>query len=142
MPWPYPEDGVESFLRDVLLPNIDQGKAMAWALVPKEHGQAVGLLEWRRDDSAVDSRGFWLARAFWGQGLMTEAVTAFQDWVFTEGGETRLEVRNAVENVGSRRIKEKTGAVYLGRVGCAHHEGDEAELWEVTAERWRALRGL
>ncbi len=142
VPWPYPDDGVETFFREVLLPDIQVGKAMAWALIPKDHGSAVGLLEWRCGGEAEDDRGFWLARPWWGRGLMTEAVTAFQDWVFFERGLDRLEVRNAVANVGSRRVKLKTGAQPLGRTACAHHEGDEAELWEVTRERWAALRGV
>jgi len=141
VPWPYPDDGVASFFADVLLPNVAAGKAMAWALVPRSHGRAVGVLEWRCDPEMLDDRGFWLARSWWGQGLMTEAVTAFQDWVFFERGLDVLSVRNAVENIGSRRIKEKTGAVLVGRESCAHHEGDEAEVWEVRRERWAELRG-
>ncbi|MCP5066945.1 MAG: GNAT family N-acetyltransferase [bacterium] len=140
VPWPYPADGVECFLRDSLLPRVQSGDAMAWALVPRSHGQAVGLLEWRRDPRTTDDRGFWLARAWWGRGLMTQAVIAFQDWVFFQRGIERLRVRNAVENIGSRRVKEKTGATYVGRTQCAHHEGDEAELWEVTRESWAAHR--
>lgn len=141
VPWPYPEDGMVSFLRSFLFPRVADGRAMAWALVHPDHGP-IGLLEWRPDPSAIDDRGFWLGRAHWGQGYMTEAVTAFQDWLFFERGHDQLTVRNAVENVGSHRIKEKTGGVFKGLSHCAHHEGDVAELWQVTRASWAAARGV
>ena len=141
IPWPYPDDGMVFFLETDLLPRIAAGKTMAWAIVPKDHGEAVGLIEWRADPELEDDRGFWLARPFWGRGYVTEAVVAFQDFVFFECGVERLEVRTAVNNPGSRRVKEKTGAVVVDRVTCAHHDGDEAELWVVTKARWAELRG-
>jgi ribosomal-protein-alanine N-acetyltransferase len=142
VPWPYPPDGVDTFLRQVLLPNIAAGKAMAWALVPREHAAAVGLLEWRCDPEASDHRVFWIARAWQGRGLMTEAVTAFQDWLFFEHGADRLIVHNASVNEASRRVKEKTGARLLQLVDIPHHEGhSETQQWEVTRQSWAACRG-
>jgi [ribosomal protein S5]-alanine N-acetyltransferase len=139
VPWPYPDDGVRDFLSDYLQPRMDDGRVMAWAIVLKGQG-AIGLLEWRNDPSTVDDRGFWLGRAHWGRGYMTEAIAAFQDWLFLERGHDRLRVRNAVENVGSHRIKVKTGGVLVGQSACQHHEGDVAELWEVTARSWSEAR--
>ncbi len=142
VPWPYPENGVQSFLDEDLLPRIASGDAMAWVIVPKTGplaGQACGLLEYR--PNADDHRGFWIAEPLWGQGYMTEAVARFQDHVFFDLGVERLVVHNAVGNLGSRRVKQKTGAVLLGPVEMAHRSGNAAEQWEVTRHRWAALRG-
>jgi len=68
---------------------------------------------------------------------MTEAVCAVHDFAFNIVGMDKIVVANAVKNIGSRRVKEKTGAKYLGRCEIEHHEGgSKAELWEVTKASW------
>jgi len=141
IPNPYPDGGMQWFLENDLLPRVASGKAMAWALVPTAHGSAVGVLEWRREANAEGDRGFWLGQPFWGQGLMTEAVTAFQDYVFFEVGLERMELGSGIHNHGSRRVKEKTGCVKIGEADGALQEGDRLEVWEITRARWAALRG-
>ena len=48
---------------------------------------------------------------------------------------------NAVENTASRRIKEKTGATYVGSIAFAHLSGGtDSELWKLTREEWTAFR--
>lgn len=142
VPWPYPDDGVATFFREDLLPRVARGHAHAWALVPHAAGAAVGLLEWRCAPDTTDSRGFWIGRAWQGQGLMTEAVTAFQDWVFFEEQVPSLTLHSAVRNVASRRVKEKTGARIVGLVEVPHHEGvTETHQWTLTRAAWAAFRG-
>jgi len=143
VPWPYPDDGVARFFVDNLQPRVASGEAMAWALVLRDRGEAVGLLEWRRvTPEPQDHRGFWLAAAHHGQGLMTEAVTAMQDYLFLERDDVdHIYVMNAKSNVASRRVKEKTGARFVDHCTVAHHSGDpQTERWIVTREAWRALR--
>lgn len=143
VPWPYPPDGVRRFVVDDLEPRIAAGRAMAWALVLPDRGEAIGLLEWRCDADVDDHRGFWLGRAHQGQGLMTEAVTAFHDYIFVERDDVeRIFVLNAQSNVASRRVKQKTGAELVGHADLEHHSGEtRTQRWVVTRERWRALRG-
>ena len=142
VPWPYPEDGAEVFLREVVLPAMAAGTTMVWVLVPREGpDEAIGLIEYRCDPTESDDRGFWLATEYQGRGLMTEAIIAFQDHVFFDLGVEQLVVHNAVVNKPSHRIKEKTGAVYVGQVQIPHHHGgSEAERWVVTRERWTEIR--
>lgn len=146
VPWPYPAGGVRQFFGDDLLPRIAEGRAHAWALVPladNPGGEAVGLLEWRCEAEATDHRGFWIGRAWQGRGLMTQAVTAFQDWVFLELGWPRLILHSSTRNVASRRVKEKTGARVIEIVSLPHHEGvTETHRWELTREAWAAARGV
>ena len=146
VPWPYPAGGVRQFFEGDLLPRVAAGEAHAWALVPVETlpagGQAVGMLEWRCAPDATDHRGFWIGRAWQGRGLMTEAVTAFQDWVFFEVGHPWLRLHSAARNVASARVKHRTGARIVETVHLAHHEGvTETHRWELTREAWAAARG-
>ena len=68
---------------------------------------------------------------------MTEAVAAVNDFVF---GTLRLEsfyVCNVASNAASRRVKQKTGAEFVGYIELAHHNGEtKSEKWKVTREGW------
>ena len=78
---------------------------------------------------------------FWGQGLMTEAVSVINTYAFEKLGFAELIFSNAVGNTASRRIKEKTGAQYLGSnpAGFVDPNFTEQELWRLTKEQWQAL---
>ena len=141
VPWPYPEDGALTFVRDVALPAIEREEEMIWAIrlkaAPRE---TVGLIGYRGKDDGFGNRGFWLARHLHGQGYMTEAVGLFQDFVFTELGIESFVVLNAVDNPASRKIKEKTGAKFLDEVHSLHRNGTtRTERWLVTRQAWEHL---
>jgi RimJ/RimL family protein N-acetyltransferase len=61
----------------------------------------------RVPDEAV--LGFYLARAFWGRGLATEAGRAFVDFGFREVGLKRIVTAVEVGNAASVRVLEKLG---------------------------------
>jgi hypothetical protein len=43
-------------------------------------------------------------------------------------------------NVASRRVKQKTGAEFVGYIELAHHNGQsKSERWRVTRENWLRL---
>lgn len=144
VPWPYPPDGAKGFLEHVLLPAVARGDAYAWAITRKESPEEViGLIEWRTKESEEGSRGFWLALPHHGKGYMTEAVAATNDYAFDVLGFVSVTVKNARGNAGSRRVKEKTGAILLRTSPSQNYLGGykEEEVWELTAENWRRARG-
>jgi len=143
VPWPYPDNGAEQFLKEMLLPKTASGEEMAWAITEKGgSGELIGLVHFRFKAEEEGNRGFWLAEPFHGRGYMTEAVEAVQDYIFFELKVDKIRVTNAVFNEASRRIKEKTGAQYVGRAKIEHHGGaPDSDLWEVTRESWAQLRG-
>ena len=53
--------------------------------------------------------GYWLARPFWGQGIMTDAVGAFAKYAFEHFELERLTAHVFAENVASARVLEKNG---------------------------------
>ena len=140
VPWPYPEDGAERFL-EMRLAEVHNGPDRLWAITEKGRDQLIGVLEYMAEDKGAGNRGFWLGVPWQGRGYMTEAVSAFHDYAFNEMGLERIIVENSVSNPRSRRIKEKTGARFLGIVPFHHRDGStESERWEVTAEGWAAFR--
>ena len=144
VPWPYPDDGAETFIREQCLPKMEEGSSLVWGITLKEaeNDEAVGVVDYRFDDDDYGNRGFWIAEHLWRQGLMTEAVTAMQDYVFFELGVADIVVCNSIVNDGSRRVKEKTNAEYLGDVTLPHHSGqDQAQKWRIIREGWAEFRG-
>ncbi|MCF8495308.1 MAG: GNAT family N-acetyltransferase [Alphaproteobacteria bacterium] len=142
VPWPYPEDGAEQFLFGNALPRMEKGEALVWAIISKTGpDEAIGLIDFRLLEGKTGDRGFWLTLAFQGRGLMTEAITATQDFIFFTAGIKKFTVKNAKTNIASRRVKEKTGAHFVGMEKLEHNSGEtDSESWEVTKEGWEAIR--
>lgn len=53
--------------------------------------------------------GYWLGHAYWGRGIMTEAVTAFSAYLLDEREFIRLEAPVFETNPASARVLEKSG---------------------------------
>ncbi|PAY10435.1 GNAT family N-acetyltransferase [Bradyrhizobium sp. UFLA03-84] len=139
VPWPYPDDGAESFIKRELDKIAAGEESYQWVLVLRAgDGEAIGNINFRpRADGRKGNRGFWLAEPYWNQGLMTEAIAAVNDFAFLTLGLDHFHVCNAPSNVGSRRVKQKTGAEFVGFVELPHHNGEScAEKWKVTRESW------
>lgn len=140
VPWPYPPDGALTWYRDRALPAMARGDEWHWTLRFKENpDQIIGAIGLIRSDQ--ENRGFWLAPAWHGRGLMTEAVIAVNDYWFDVLGFSVLRAPKAVANVASRRISEKTGMRRVGTDERNYVSGRlPGEIWEITAEEWRAFR--
>ncbi len=139
VPWPFPADGVLTHLRDEALPQMERAEAWDWTLRLKTEPETVigriGLY------LGENNRGFWMGLPWQGQGLMTEAVIVVTDYWFEVLGFPVLRVPKAVENVGSRRISEKTRMRVVEVKESEYVSGRLlTEVWEVTAEEWRAWR--
>lgn len=141
IPWPYPDDGAIEFVRSVLA-RLEAHEEYYWALVPKEAADegligVIGLTP----ASDEDHRGFWLAEAYWGRGLMREAVAAVNDFAFDVLGMTELFLNNAKPNAASHRLKESAGAEIV-RIEDTDYVGGRfpGVRWRLTAETWRRHR--
>jgi RimJ/RimL family protein N-acetyltransferase len=139
VPWPYPDDGAEVFVRQELEKAAAGQQIYNWVLVLRSgDGAAIGNIRLRpRSDAPKGNRGFWLAEPYWNCGLMTEAVTTVNDFAFRTLGIESFHVCNVASNAASRRVKQKTGAEFVGYIELLHHNGQsKAEKWRVTREGW------
>ncbi|HKF48112.1 MAG TPA: GNAT family N-acetyltransferase [Terracidiphilus sp.] len=137
VPWPYPPDGAERFLREMAIPKMERGESWHWTLRPIEEQEriigSIGLIA-----GEEDNRGFWLVPEWRGRGLMSEACAWACDFWFDVLGFERLRVPKAAANVASRRISERQG-MHLVRVEERDYVSGRlrSEIWEITAEEWR-----
>jgi ribosomal-protein-alanine N-acetyltransferase len=137
VPWPYPENGVETFIKTFVFPRLGIDRWF-WGIFLKENpNEIIGAVDLFREP-IPENRGFWLVRKCWGQGFMTEAVKPINDYAFNVLKFDKLILSNAVGNIASRRIKEKNGAKLIGTrpAKFVNPEYTEAETWELTKEAW------
>lgn len=59
--------------------------------------------------------GYWLGRPFWGRGIMTEAVEASLDWLFSATTATKVYSGVFHFNAASLAIQTKLGFTQTGR---------------------------
>lgn len=140
VPWPYPEDGALTFIRDKALPAMERNEMWVWTLrLKSDPANLIGNISLMNSGAA--NRGFWIAPEWQGRGLMTEAVIAVTDFWFDSLGFPVLRTSKAVANIASRRISEKTG---MRLAGIEERESvfgrSLSEIWEVTAEEWKRYR--
>jgi ribosomal-protein-alanine N-acetyltransferase len=136
VPWPWPEGLVLPQYRDVILPAIERGEEWHWSLRLKDSPERlIGKISLHKNE--WDNRGYWLGLPWQGQGLMTEAVAAVNDYWFDVLGFHVLRAPKAVANIASRRISEKTGMRLIATLERDYVCGRlPAEVWEITAEEW------
>ena len=139
IPWPYPAGGSIENIRGTALPAMERGEEWDWTLRLKTDPETIigriGLY------LGENNRGFWMGLPWQGQRLMSEAVIAVTDFWFEVLGFPVLRVPKAVENAGSRRISEKMGMRVVEVKESDYVCGRlPTEVWEITAEEWRAFR--
>jgi [ribosomal protein S5]-alanine N-acetyltransferase len=94
VPWPHPEDRAFYYYRDVALPAIERGEEWHWTLRLKESPeQHIGTVSLHKDE--WDNPGYWMGLPRRGQGLMTEGVTAVNDYWFDVLGFSVLRLKGS-----------------------------------------------
>ncbi len=113
-----------------LLGMYKAGKAMYWALTLKTTGELVGVCGFEKFGPGERGEvGFDLAPAWWGKGLMSEAMTAVIQYGFER---LRLSEINAITAVGNRRAQR-----LLKRLGFRDGGGKKGELkMQLTRKGW------
>ncbi len=140
IPWPYPADGAERYLRDVVLRFVRLGTWWCWSIRTKaDPDRLIGIVD--LFDWTDDNRGFWIDPAFQGHGYAGEAAEAVTDYWFDVLGQPVMRIPKAIENVASQRISEKQGMRRIATLEKDYVGGRMmSDVWEITAEEWRARK--
>ncbi len=80
-----------------------------FVLVGRDDGALRGALGLRRPAPHRFDVGYVLARPWWGQGLMTEALAEVVQWALAQPGIWRIGAYCDVDNPASARVMEKAG---------------------------------
>lgn len=86
----------------------DVGKAFHWVIERREDKEVIGMIIARAAGEKWEL-GYVLARPFWGQGYMTEAVKGIIAWALRQKEIYRVWAVSDVDNIASARVMEKAG---------------------------------
>jgi RimJ/RimL family protein N-acetyltransferase len=110
VPHPYPVGGAAQWIA-----TASPGRDFAVEL--RETGEVVGaisIIPHEQHQRAV--LAYWCAVEYWGCGYTTEAVRAVIDYGFRELDLNRIHADCHGDNPASRRVLEKAGMTYEGRL--------------------------
>ena len=87
-----------------------------WALESRELGEVIGSLSVTdlNEASAVMELAYCLGRAFWGQGIMTEALRAVLRCLFENTSVRVIRAAHDTQNPASGRVMDKAGMMREG----------------------------
>lgn len=114
-PWPYALEDARDYVGRVIDQRSDES-----SLVITLRDALVGSIGVRLHSASHLQReagpniGFWLGQAYWGQGYMTEALSALAQNVLENGPHTKIYSGAFAENVASLRVQKKIGFVRDG----------------------------
>ena len=91
----------------------DVGKAFHWVIERNEDRQVLGMMIARAAEEKWEL-GYVLARVYWGQGYMTEALKALIAWGLKQKEIYRIWAVCDVDNLASARVMEKVGMAREG----------------------------
>jgi len=103
IPFPYTEEHATKF--------IESKRDSKYDFAIRNHAGiligCIGIRVGMQPHAAI--LGYWLAKPYWGKGIMTEVATKFADFCFKEFSFTRLTASCFENNIGSARVLEKAG---------------------------------
>lgn len=111
IPFPYSEKDGKEFVEICSQRCAEYGHPIDWGIYRRGAG-LIGMIGFNEAPSAsVDAEGvgYWLAKPYWNQGIMTRALKKVTELGFKEYGFKRLEMPIFSFNVASCRVAEKCG---------------------------------
>lgn len=116
IPHPYPEGAAEGWI----LAHADAfqaKKGAVFAITLRETGELVGAVGLKLEPEHTRAElGYWIGKTFWNHGYATEAARRVVQFGFQALGLHRIYARAFVRNPASRRVLEKIGMRYEGRL--------------------------
>ena len=125
-------DVTKSLLAD-WIPRYEDGGYFNWAMEYKNTGKVIGNISVVKLIESIDAAemGYCMSRAYWGQGLMPEALMAVMDYLFDVVGLNRVAACHDANNPKSGRVMEKAGMKQEGifRAAGKNNLGICDEVW-------------
>jgi ribosomal-protein-alanine N-acetyltransferase len=112
-PHPYTRANGQAFIRDSRMMRPETFFAIA---VNHAAVGGIGFVPQADVDRMSAEVGYWLGEAFWGKGIVTEALVAVTRYAIDEHGLTRLFALPFAHNTASCRVLEKAGYVLEARL--------------------------
>ena len=113
LPYPYTvQDGVD-FITAMI--SADETETFAFAVTADDKViGSIGVFRQGNIHRQTAEMGYYIAEAYWGRGIMTEAVRQTCEYVFAQSDIIRIYAEPFADNAASCRVLEKAGFQYEG----------------------------
>jgi RimJ/RimL family protein N-acetyltransferase len=109
---PYPDGMAEQWIQNVHESEGD-GLSFRFVITRKADRQLIGSIGIHRDmQHQRGETGYWLGKAYWGQGCATEALRRVIQFGFEQLSLNRIQASYFVHNPASARVMEKAGMTF------------------------------
>lgn len=101
---------------------------------------AIGYLPGSDVERFSAEIGYWLGEAYWGRGVVTEALMMVTEHAFAQANLLRLFALPFADNIASARVLEKAGYIREGRLRASsvkYGEPKDQLLYARINERWK-----
>ena len=102
--------------RRVITEIFNVGGETTWLIELRDGDGPVGLCGWRRPQPHIIDFGYYLARPWWRQGIMSEAVQLLLDKAQRDPTVYRVTAHCHVDNTASAGLLERSGLAFEGRL--------------------------
>ncbi len=140
-PYPYPPDGAKVFIAEALTLR-QAGTKYSFAVIDGER-RPVGVSMLKHVDRTKGEAelGYWIGRAYWGQGHATAAAAATLDFAFDTLQSNMVRAVCLDTNLASLRVLEKLGFAVAGHFMQSLPKWIEprpSTVLELSSTAWRA----
>lgn len=108
---------VSRMVIDSWIASYEKDDTYQWMIVPKDTPNSpigsISVVD-HNDEVGKAEIGYCIGRAWWHQGIMTEALQAVMDFLIDEVGMNRIEARHDPRNPHSGSVMKKCGMQYEG----------------------------
>jgi RimJ/RimL family protein N-acetyltransferase len=111
IPYPYTEADADHWLELVSRATVQRGQPVHWA-IRNEDGYLIGGCGFDDFEIGKSHRaeiGYWLAKPYWGQGIMTAVVRKACEFAFSDWKLLKITAHVFAFNPASARVLEKCG---------------------------------
>jgi len=131
IPYPYTKEDADTWIEERIAHRREQPAEVTFA-IRNPDGTLIGVVGADDLDVGTTHRanlGYWLAKPYWGQGIMTRAARCYVRYALTQLDVVRLTAEVFVWNEASVRVLEKVGFQREGRF--RNHREKEGTLVDV-----------
>ena len=124
-----------------ILRQYRNGDPSSYGIVLKDTGHVIGTIGfmWLNTENRSAEVGYSLAREYWNQGFMTEALRAVLDLAFRKLNLHRVEAQHETDNPASGRVMLKSGMRHEGTMrGRLFNKGRfvDMDVYAILREDW------
>lgn len=115
-----------------------------WCIVWKENAEPIGCIDVVRLTKELETAeiGYCMAKEYWGRGIMTEALSAVENYLFEGVGLNRIQACHHTRNPASGAVMRKCGMQFEGvrRQSAKTNAGEYCDIacYSILRREWRA----